>query len=228
MQSKTLLPMNDPSFTKYVNVEYVLHKKKIQMILKRLFDVLVSIFGLILFSPIFFISAIIIKLDSKGPVFFKQKRVGRGEKEFEIYKFRSMVHNCGENGLKLTIGDDARITRSGKFIRKYKIDELPQLINVVKGEMSFVGPRPEVAKYAACYSSYQRQVFLVRPGITDYASIRFKNESVILGASKNPEETYIKEILPMKIDLKLKYIKEMSVLNDIKLILLTVKEVIRI
>ncbi|MCU9810322.1 sugar transferase [Paraclostridium sp. AKS81] len=189
---------------------------------KRIFDIGASFFGLVILSPILLLIAIFIKIDSKGPVFFKQQRVGKNKKVFEIYKFRTMVTDAEKIGKQITIGNDSRITNVGKFIRKCKLDELPQLLNVLRGEMSLVGPRPEVPRYVDLYDEYQEQILLVKPGITDYASIEFRNENEILGGSINPEKTYISEVMPVKIDLNLKYIKKISLIEDIHLILKTI------
>ncbi|MBW4863511.1 sugar transferase [Paeniclostridium sordellii] len=195
--------------------------------IKRIFDIAVSSIGLIVLLPILIVIAILIKLDSKGPVFFKQKRVGKNKKIFEIYKFRTMVTDAEKLGKQITVGADNRITKVGRFIRKYKLDEFPQLINVLKGEMSLVGPRPEVPKYVELYDIYQEQILLVQPGITDYASIKFKNESELLGCSNNPEKSYVEDIMPQKINLNMKYIKNISLFEDIKLVLSTILEILK-
>ena len=193
------------------------------MLAKRLFDLFWSILGLVLLSPLFLIVAVWIKLDSEGPVFFRQTRVGRFEKPFRIYKFRTMVVDAEKKGPQLTSGKDPRITRSGEFLRRTKIDELPQLINVVKGEMSLVGPRPEVPKYVEYYPEDARKIiFSLRPGITDYAAILFRNENDILEGSEDPEGTYLKQILPEKITLYLKYAKERRLWLDFQLIIGTI------
>ncbi|MBS6025346.1 MAG: sugar transferase [Paeniclostridium sordellii] len=193
--------------------------------IKRLFDIGASSIGLILLSPILILIAICIKLDSKGPVFFKQIRVGKNKELFKIYKFRTMVTDAEKLGKQITIGNDTRITKVGTFIRKCKLDELPQLINVLNGDMSLVGPRPEVPKYVELYDDYQEQILLVQPGITDYASIEFRNESEILGESENPESKYINDIMPYKIELNIKYIKNISLYEDLKLITRTIKAI---
>ncbi|EPZ59954.1 bacterial sugar transferase family protein [[Clostridium] sordellii ATCC 9714] len=184
-----------------IDIKKELEKRKLSLIIKRIFDIAVSSIGLIVLLPILIVIAILIKLDSKGPVFFKQKRVGKNKKIFEIYKFRTMVTDAEKLGKQITVGADNRITKVGRFIRKYKLDEFPQLINVLKGEMSLVGPRPEVPKYVELYDIYQEQILLVQPGITDYASIKFKNESELLGCSNNPEKSYVEDIMPQKINL---------------------------
>ena len=182
---------------------------------KRAFDLLLTIPGLILLAPVMMSIAIWIKLDSKGPVFFKQKRVGYKERPFWAYKFRTMIPDAEKKGLLLTTARDNRVTRSGHFLRKYKLDELPQLFNVLKGEMSLVGPRPEVPRYVECYPDFIREiVFSVPPGITDLASIEFKDENKLLKESANPEETYIKQILPIKLNYYSKYVSDRSLKGD--------------
>ncbi|MFZ4400319.1 MAG: sugar transferase [Bacteroidales bacterium] len=193
---------------------------------KRIFDLLFSIFGLIILSPVFIIISFLIKIDSKGNVFYQQKRVGKGNLDFFILKFRTMRTGSDKKGL-LTIGDkDNRITKVGYFLRKYKIDELPQLINILIGEMSFVGPRPEVRKYVDLYNNEQLTVLSIRPGLTDYSSLDFINESEILSQSLNPEETYINIILPAKLELCKKYILESSLKTDLKIISKTIFKIL--
>lgn len=206
----------------FVDIRSELEKKKLSLVIKRIFDIVASLVGLIILSPMLIIVSICIKLDSKGPIFFKQKRVGKNKKIFEIYKFRTMVTDAEKLGKQITVGNDSRITKVGKFIRKCKLDEFPQLINVVKGEMSLVGPRPEVPRYVELYDEYQKQILLVRPGITDYASIEFRNENEILENSINPEEIYIEEIMTRKIELNMKYIRNISLFEDIKMIIKTI------
>src|SRR5690554_3545627 len=204
-----------------LNIDTILQQKRLQLILKRIFDIVVSFVGLVILSPLFLILAIAIARDSKGPVFFKQTRVGRNEVPFKIYKFRTMVEDAEARGMQLTVGDDSKITKVGTFLRKTKIDELPQLINVFKGEMSFVGPRPEVPKYVGLYTEDQRQVLMVRPGITDLASIEYRNESELLATADNPEKVYIEEVMPRKIELNKEYIRNMSLVSDMRIILKT-------
>ncbi len=191
--------------------------------LKRSFDIFFSFFGLILLSPLLLIIAVLIKSDSKGPVIYRQTRVGKNGMDFEMLKFRSMRPGSESKGLLTVGGKDSRITKTGYFIRKYKLDELPQLINVLKGDMSIVGPRPEVRKYVLLYEENQKKVLNVKPGITDTASIRYKNENELLESSDNPEEFYIKEIMPNKIKMNLDYISDRSFFKDIKVILNTLK-----
>ena len=193
----------------------------------RFFDFLLSLVGLVVLAPIFIILAIWIQIDSKGPVFYKQVRVGQNGIYFGLFKFRSMVVDADKKGLITVGGRDPRITRSGYFIRKYKLDELPQLINVLVGDMSLVGPRPEVRKYVDLYTDEQQKVLSVKPGITDYASIEYMDENEILGKSSDPEKTYIEEIMPEKIKYNMKYINNKSLFEYFKIILLTVLKIVR-
>ena len=193
---------------------------------KRIFDLFSSAVGLIILSPLFLLIAILIKLDSTGPVFFKQKRIGLKGKMFNIYKFRTMLANTKGEDRQITIGLDSRITRRGRILRKFNLDELPQLINVLKGEMSLVGPRPEVPKYVELYSEGQKKVLSVKPGMTDYASIEFNTENEILASSSHPKDDYVRKIMPQKIILNLKYINDRSILLDFKLILRTLREIL--
>lgn len=188
---------------------------------KRLFDIIVSALALILLSPVFAVTALLIKLDSKGPVFFLQERVGRNFLPFRIYKFRSMADDAGRSGALITVEDDKRITRVGHIIRKYKIDELPQLLNVLKGDMSLVGPRPEVRKYIRLFEAEYGKLLSMRPGITDPASITFSEEEKVLGAADNWEDDYIRRILPEKIRLSLRYVEKHGFLTDLQLIFMT-------
>ena len=194
--------------------------------MKRFFDIIASGCGLLVLSPIFLIMAIWIKLDSKGPVFYRQVRVGRHNKDFRIFKFRSMRVGADKGSLVTIGGRDPRITRSGYFIRKYKLDEFPQLINVFKGEMSLVGPRPEVRHYVDYWTSEQRHVLDVRPGITDPASIKFRNENELMEKVENPEDYYINVIMQEKIRLYLEYVQNASFWHDIRLVLQTFKVII--
>ena len=194
--------------------------------LKRIFDITSSLFGLILLSPFMIIIAILIKLDSKGPIFFKQVRVTKNGREFKIFKYRTMRVGSDKYS-QITVGKDSRITKVGDFLRKYKLDEIPQLINVLIGDMSLVGPRPEVPKYVALYTEEQREILKVRAGITDYASIEFSNENDILANEADPEKAYIEKIMPRKIELNKKYLSEISVITDIKIILLTIKKILK-
>ena len=189
--------------------------------MKRLFDIIASGMGLLILSPILIVVAIWIKLDSPGPVFYRQVRVGRNNKDFQIFKFRSMRVGSDKGSLVTIGGRDPRITRSGYVIRKFKIDELPQLINVFIGDMSLVGPRPEVRHYVNYWTSEQMHVLDVRPGITDPASIRFRNENELLEKAENPEKYYIEVVMQEKIKLYLEYVEKHNFFYDIKLILQT-------
>lgn len=193
----------------------------------RFFDFFFTVLGLIILSPLFLIVAIWIKLDSSGPVFYKQTRVGRNNKDFKLLKFRSMVTDADKKGLITVGGRDPRVTQSGYFIRKYKLDELPQLLNVLIGDMSLVGPRPEVRKYVDLYNETQRMVLSVKPGITDYASIEYIDENEILGKAENPENVYIEQIMPEKIKYNMKYIQNRSVKEYFKIIFLTIGKIVK-
>lgn len=193
--------------------------------LKRLFDVIFSALGIIITFPILILFALLIKLSSKGPVFYRGKRVGRFGKFFRIYKFRTMVEEAEKLGGPSTAGDDPRITKAGKFLRKYKLDELPQLINVLKGEMSIVGPRPEVQHYVDMFNEEEKAILNVRPGITDWASLWNPDEGAILAGSPDPEKTYMEKIRPQKIKLQLRYVREKSFWTDLKIIFLTLKTI---
>jgi lipopolysaccharide/colanic/teichoic acid biosynthesis glycosyltransferase len=193
--------------------------------LKRLVDIILAFAGLLMLLPLFVFIALLIKLDSKGPVFYRGIRIGRYGRPFRIYKFRTMVVNAEKIGGPSTADDDPRITQIGKFIRKYKLDELPQLINVLKGEMSFVGPRPEVQHYVNMFTEEEKAILSVRPGITDWASLWNPDEGAILAGSPDPEKTYMEKIRPEKIRLQLKYVKERSFWIDLKIIFLTLKAI---
>lgn len=193
--------------------------------IKRLFDIFFSFFGLLILLPFFILIGLIIVIDSKGGIFYQQIRVGKSNKEFGLYKFRTMKPDSDKKGLLTVGGRDPRITSIGYYLRKYKLDELPQLINVFIGDMSLVGPRPEVRKYVDMYSKEQQRVLLVKPGITDYASIEYFNENELLGKSDNPEQTYINEVMPAKLKINLKYIEEYSILTDFKIIFKTIGKI---
>lgn len=192
------------------------------MIAKRLFDLFFAIPGLMLLSPLFAVIAVWIKAESSGPVFFRQVRVGLNGKLFRIFKFRTMCQDAENQGRQITVGEDPRITNSGRFLRKHKLDELPQLLNVITGEMSLVGPRPEVPRYVTLYPEKVReQVLSVPPGITDYAAIEYKDENEILGRAADPEITYVEEVLPVKLAYYQRYVSERSLFGDFVLILKT-------
>lgn len=196
------------------------------MIAKRLFDLFFTIPGLIILSPLFAAIAVWIKVDSSGTVFFRQERVGIYGKLFRIFKFRTMCLDAEAKGRQITVGADPRITKSGAFLRKYKLDELPQLINVVLGEMSLVGPRPEVPRYVAMYPEKVREhVLSVPPGITDYASIEYKDENTILGNAGDPDKAYIEEVMPVKLAYYQRYVSERSLWGDFLLIVKTFKAI---
>lgn len=196
--------------------------KKCNELIKRIFDLLASMLGILILSPVLLIVAIAIKIDSKGNILFLQKRIGRNGIPFYIYKFRTMVSDAEKLGKQITVGKDNRITNVGSILRKYKIDELPQLFNVLKGDMSLVGPRPEVPKYVQMYTESERKVLEVRPGITDLASLRYKDENDILGKVDNPEEYYINVIMKDKLKLNLEYIEKSNLIFDISLIFKTI------
>ena len=190
--------------------------------MKRILDVVGSAFGLLLLLPVLAIVAVIIKLDSSGPIFFRQERVGLGGRSFRIFKFRSMVVGAARAGTALTVRGDARITRAGMFLRRSKLDELPQLINVLAGDMSIVGPRPEVPEFMKFYTPDQRAIILsMRPGITDYAAILFRDESSLLDRERDPIDVYRREIMPAKFAYYKRYSREISVLIDLRIILAT-------
>lgn len=192
------------------------------MALKRLFDIVFSSVGIILCLPIFIIAAVLIKLDSFGPVFFTQERIGKDFRPFRIFKFRTMKYDAEQNGPKITIKGDNRITRSGSLLRKYKIDELPQLFNVLKGDMSFVGPRPEIREYVILFKSAYETLLSIRPGITDPASLRYSNEEVLLSHSADWEDNYRNNVLPAKLKLSLQYVENSNLITDMKLIIRTI------
>ena len=193
--------------------------------MKRLFDITASGLGLLVLSPLFLIIAVWIKFDSPGPVFYRQVRVGRGNKDFRLFKFRSMRVGSDKKGLITVGGHDPRVTRSGYFIRKYKLDEFPQLINVFIGDMSLVGPRPEVRKYVDLYTPEQLHVLDVRPGITDMASIRYRNENELLEQAADPEQYYRDVVMQDKLRINLEYVADHSFFKDLKIIFMTFKAV---
>ena len=195
---------------------------------KRIFDLLFAVPGLLLLAPILLLLSLCIKLDSTGPVLFSQKRIGRFGHPFKIFKFRTMVQDAEKLGVRVTAAKDPRITRVGYFMRKYKLDELPQLINVLKGDMSIVGPRPEVAEYVACYSEKEKAIVQsALPGITDPASVEYRNENELLAAAEDPEQEYIMKILPKKIQMYEQYVRTCSLWIDIKLIVRTLVTLVR-
>lgn len=203
-----------------------LERIKGQLVIKRIMDIVLSIFGIIVMAIPMIIISIAIKLNSKGPVLFRQVRVGKDGELFKINKFRTMITDAEKKGMQITVGKDNRITSVGHILRKTKLDEFPQLFNVLFGEMSFVGPRPEVPKYVDLYDDYQKNVLKVKPGITDLASIEYRDESSILGQSSDPEKSYVEEVLPEKLKLNMKYIKNMTVFYDLKLIFKTLHRIV--
>ncbi|MFN8152940.1 MAG: sugar transferase [Bacteroidia bacterium] len=193
--------------------------------MKRIVDILISLPAAILLSPVFILIAIWIKADSSGPVFYLQERIGKNRIPFRIFKFRTMRTDADKLGLLTVGGKDPRVTGAGFYLRKYKLDELPQLFNVVIGTMSLVGPRPEVKKYVDLYSPQQLEVLSVRPGITDYASIEYSDENELLARSADPEKTYINEVMPAKLQLNLRYIEEQGLVTDLRIILQTIRKI---
>jgi len=190
--------------------------------IKRQFDLIFSLVGISLFLPVGALIALIIKIEDGGPIFYVQERVGQGARDFKMIKFRTMIRDADKIGSAITIGNDSRITRVGRWLRRFKLDEFPQLFNVLKGEMSFVGPRPEVPKYVMLYNDTEREVINLVPGITDPASIIYRNENEILGKFGDPEKYYVEKIVPDKIRINLEYAKKANVLSDIFVILQTI------
>ena len=193
--------------------------------MKRLFDLILAILSLVILLPVFIVISLWVLLDSKGGIFYLQSRVGWRNKDFLMYKFRSMRPGADAEGLLTIGGKDPRVSRAGFYLRKTKLDELPQLLNIIKGEMSFVGPRPEVRKYVELYTEEQLLVLSIRPGLTDYASLEYFEESTLLAKSDEPEKVYIEEIMPAKLALNLRYIKERSLLLDIRIIFMTIARI---
>lgn len=222
----------DEMKNEYVEAYYkILSKRKMSLAVKRIFDVIVSLVMLILSSWLFLILAILIKIDSEGPVFFRQVRVTTGNREFRIFKFRTMVNNADKIGSLVTTGNDMRITRVGAKIRKCRLDEIPQLINILIGDMSFVGTRPEVRKYVECYTPEMMATLLMPAGVTSLASINYKDEDDIIdrytAEGMSVEEAYADKVLPEKMKYNLEYIKQFDFLSDIKLMIKTVVSVIK-
>ena len=205
----------------------ILKKKKLSLILKRIFDIVVSFIMLIILSPVFVFLGIAIKIDSKGPVFFRQERITQYGKTFKIFKFRTMVNNAEKLGTQVTVGNDARITKVGKFIRDCRLDEIAQLLNILTGDMTFVGTRPEVRKYVNHYTKEMMATLLLPAGVTSLASIYYKDEAKLLDKSNNPDKTYIEEVLPGKMKYNLQSTKEFNFFEDIKTMLRTVVAVIK-
>lgn len=218
-----------PTFMKNdFTLKYYRHlsKKRTSMALKRVFDVIMSAALLVLLSPVILVLAIWIKADSKGPVFFRQERITQYGRKFRIFKFRTMVNDADKKGSLVTVGGDSRITKVGSVIRKYRLDEIPQLINVLCGDMTFVGTRPEVEKYVMAYTPAMMATLLMPAGITSEASIRYKDEDRLLEAAENVDETYIRKVLPGKMKYNLRYLRKFSLLTDIRLCIETVLAVL--
>jgi lipopolysaccharide/colanic/teichoic acid biosynthesis glycosyltransferase len=188
---------------------------------KRVFDIVMALAGLVLLFPLLFLVVVLVKADSPGPIFFRQERMGRGFRPFLIYKFRTMVWNTSWKGRNITVGNDPRITRAGRLLRATKLDELPQLINVLKGDMSFVGPRPEIRQYVELFRKDYEEILKIRPGITDLASVKYRDEATVLGQSENPEDEYVRRVLPEKIELAKEYLRRSSLFFDLSLIFKT-------
>ena len=205
----------------------LLEKRRFSLCAKRVFDVAVSLLILLVLSPLLLLLALAVKLDSRGPVFYRQVRVGRYNQDFKIFKFRTMVQDADKIGPPLTVGDDPRVTRVGHLIRKLRLDEFSQLLNVLGGSMSLVGPRPEFRKYVDVYTPKYMATLLIRPGITATSSIAFKDEDSLLNAAEDPEKVYVEQILPPKMAYNLAYMKKISLLNDIKIMFQTVGAVLK-
>lgn len=216
--------MQNEEVKKYYDI---IKGKKGSLILKRLFDILASLILLIIISPLFIIFSIMIKLDSKGPIMFKQNRVTENGRIFKIFKFRTMVENADKNGSQVTVENDDRVTKIGKFLRKFRLDEIPQLINILIGDMSFVGTRPEVPKYVELYTDEMKATLLMKAGVTSLASIKFKDEEKLLQMDGNIDKIYIENILPQKMQYNLEYLKRFNFFYDIKLMFMTLFAVVK-
>ena len=210
--------MQNDAVKKYYDI---LNQKKASLILKRAFDITVSALMLLVLSPVFLLLAVLIKLDSEGPVFYRQVRVTSYNEDFRIFKFRTMVNNADKMGTLVTVSGDARVTRTGKVLRKFRLDELSQLIDVFRGKMTFVGVRPEVRKYVDCYTPEMYATLLLPAGVTSLTSILYKDENELLDVAENPDEVYINEILPDKMHYNLRGIEEFSFFGDIKIMFMT-------
>ena len=216
--------MQNEEVKKYYDI---IKGKKGSLILKRLFDILASLILLIILSPLFIIFSIMIKLDSKGPIMFKQNHVTENGRIFKIFKFRTMVENADKNGSQVTVENDSRVTKIGKFLRKFRLDEIPQLINILIGDMSFVGTRPEVPKYVELYTDEMKATLLMKAGVTSLASIKFKDEEKLLQMDGNIDKIYIENILPQKMQYNLEYLKRFNFFYDIKLMFMTLFAVVK-
>ena len=218
---KSLPPLSADQDAAVAELEAAFRRRCWRLPFKRAADVIASALGLLALAPVFGMIALAVTLDDRGPVFYRQLRVGRNEKPFFILKFRTMVPNADRAG-QLTVGADPRVTRAGRFLRRTKLDELAQLVNVLRGEMSLVGPRPEVPRYVALYTPLQRMALRIRPGVTDPASIRYRNESELLDAAADPERLYIETVMPAKLAINLNYLRGFSVWGDCAVLLSTV------
>lgn len=216
--------MQNDSVRKYYDI---LGKKRFSLLAKRIFDIVTAFIMLIILSPAFLVLSIIIKADSRGPVFFRQTRVTQYGRHFRIFKFRTMVNDAEKKGSQITISNDERVTRAGRFLRKYRLDEIPQLINIIKGDMSFVGTRPEVVKYVEKYTDEMKATLLLPAGVTSSASIEYRNEEQILKTAVDVDEVYVNEVLPSKMAYNISDIENFSFSKDIKIMLLTVFAVIK-
>ena len=194
--------------------------------MKRTLDIVASALAIMILSPLLILVAVAVKATSPGPIFFRQRRVGKSFRPFDIFKFRTMVKDAQKKGAAITFGEDPRITRFGRFLRKTKIDEIPQLFNVLKGEMSLVGPRPEVPRYVEMFRDDYAIILQVRPGITDLASLKYRDEAAVLGQAENPEEEYVKHVLPEKIRFAKEYVNKAALLLDLKIIFQTILKLI--
>jgi lipopolysaccharide/colanic/teichoic acid biosynthesis glycosyltransferase len=198
-----------------------------QRLVKRLLDLSLAIPALLLLSPVFLLLAALIKRDSRGPVFFRQERVGQDGRIFRIFKFRTMIVNAEQQGKQLTVGLDSRITRSGQWLRRAKFDELPQLLNILRGEMSLVGPRPEVPRYVALYATHEKPILALKPGLTSLASLQFRDENTLLAGQADPEKFYLEEVLPTKLRTDLAYAQRATALSDLRIIAQTLVRILR-
>ena len=215
--------LQDKIKNKYVEFYYeILNHKKLQLFIKRTFDFIGAMVGSILLAPVILVIAIIVKVDSKGPIFFKQVRITQYGREFNILKFRTMIVNAEKLGAQVTSKNDTRVTNIGRVLRKYRLDELPQILNILKGDLSFVGTRPEVPRYVNYYTEEMLATLLMPAGVTSQASIEFKDEEKILSSSINVDKEYIEKVLPLKMNYNLKYLEEFTIMQDIKIIIKTV------
>lgn len=218
-----------PEFMKNERVkEYydILSQKRVSLVLKRIFDFVLGFMLLIILSPLFIILSVIIKVDSKGPIMFRQTRVTQYGKRFRIFKFRTMIDNADKIGSQITTKDDARITRVGRLLRKYRLDEIPQLFNIIVGDMSFVGTRPEVPKFVEKYTDEMKATLLLPAGVTSDASIQYKDEELLLSDASDVDDLYINKVLPEKMKYNLKWLKEYNLINDMKTMIRTIKVII--